>query len=455
MTISKTQFTAASGLLSWDEKWDEKDIGDNREYVFDFIDDMFDFTGVTSPEEITPYRTSVGSSSTAIGLAIGSEGDSGADEQLNPTLSDSSGLIGPNAPIGDNRECVFGTNDGDVFVIDASNDITLYALDGDDKIVVGSRQGATARDNVVYGGDGNDEIGLFGMQGGIVRDNVVYGDDGNDGITLAANLGGIVRNNTVHAGDGNDKIKLDGGMGNVSHNTVSAGNGNDTISFDANFGKVTWNTIYAGNGDDTIIMDDSYHGQIHNNTVYGGDGNDTFELRGGGGISSLYGTQHNYLYGGAGNDTFRIDGEDNFVFGGIGDDTFYLDSTRRNWLSWDQNHAQDWGGHDVVYNFNENGARSYIALGGIIIGGEKVNNFNQLKDHMSQDGDDVFIDFGDGNSIRLVGVELDELTGDRFEVLPGLPNIPQLQQLDSEQSYRQTSFDFSISNDHGGFDILL
>jgi len=89
------------------------------------------------------------------------------------------------------------------------------------------------------------------------------------------------------------------------------------------------------------------------------------------------------LVGGTGND---------FLTGGVGDDTFVF---------------SDGDGQDVVTDFT-------VGEDLIDFTGDSITSMAELLDASSQDGDNTVIDTGDGDSVTLIGVNVDELTAGDF-----------------------------------------
>ena len=109
------------------------------------------------------------------------------------------------------------------------------------------------------------------------------------------------------------------------------------------------------------------------------------------------------LDGGAGNDFLAGLGGDDLLIGGLGNDTLR-------------------GGDGIdtfVYDASDGGADTiadFSASEGEIISIDNAlfPNIISLQTISVQQGDDVFIDFGDGNTLTLQGVDLDSLTEENF-----------------------------------------
>ncbi len=156
--------------------------------------------------------------------------------------------------------------------------------------------------------------------------------------------------------------------------------------------------------------------------LYGGAGNDV--LYGSSGNDDLYGSSgDDILYGGAGNDVLYGGAGNDILWGGIGNDTFVFD------LGF---------GNNTIYRFET--SNDIIELNGL-----GVSSFAQLQGYFKQNGDDLVIDFGDGNSITLQNVSRDDLTADVFKFTAG-----ELQ----PTAQTESSLDF-FASDQGGFDLFL
>jgi Ca2+-binding RTX toxin-like protein len=145
--------------------------------------------------------------------------------------------------------------------------------------------------------------------------------------------------------------------------TIHGANGADTLT-GSSFGE----DMLGGNGDDRLI------GAGGSDRLLGGNGRDT--LLGGPGADVLEGGNgDDVLFGGAGNDTLT---------GGRGADLFVAS-----------------GGHDVVTDF---GADDVLLV--------PFKDLAELLSHATQVGSDVVI--SNGGSVRLVGVNLQDLNGGDF-----------------------------------------
>jgi serralysin len=212
------------------------------------------------------------------------------------------------------------------------------------------------------GGSGSDSIT------GNALDNVLQGGAGAD---------------TVMAGDGNDTIQ--GGEGT---SYLRGENGNDSITGGSAFDDINGNmgndTLHGGDGDDWVVGgkdDDVQFGDAGNDVVWGNLGNDT--LDGGDGNDQVRGGQgDDTLTGGNGDDFISGDRGNDTESGGAGADIFHT--------------SQD-AGIDKVLDFH-------------LSEGDRVMLDPGTTYTVSQVGADTVIDFGGGNEMILVGVQLSTLT---------------------------------------------
>ncbi|RFP90960.1 hypothetical protein DZK27_01430 [Rhodobacteraceae bacterium 63075] len=272
----------------------------------------------------------------------------------------------------------------------------------------------------LYGGSGNDQI--FGGDG----TDHLYGDEGND------SLYGGTGADRLYGGDGDDLIRAGTNFG-TSVDGVEGGAGNDTI-----FGEGGYDLLIGGTGDDWI------HGGDQADNLYGGEGNDT--IYGGAGFDRLFGGADDDLlidmsgfggfFGGTGNDTMQGGDDATRFFGGQGDDLIEAgggDDTIGGNAGFDT--IDSGAGNDLIYGdfnadtfvFNEGHGQDTIAdfdalndferidlsgLSGISLG--SLNLGSASTGDAVQDGTDVLIDTGGGNSITLIGVNIADLDSADF-----------------------------------------
>ena len=250
------------------------------------------------------------------------------------------------------REATFG----DDLLEGTSSDDSIEGLAGNDQIL-GARGNDTIDgglgNDVILGGDQNDN--LYGGDGndqvlGQRGADFLYGGAGND-LLLGGN-----RNDRLFGEDGNDRV-----FGGNDQDTISGGNGRDIVR--------------GGNGDDLLNGDagnDVMFGGTGRDMVYGDDGDDFLSGRGG----------FDVLNGGAGNDMLE---------GGVQADQFVF---------------EDGFGNDTITDFASLNNAERIHLTNVT----EITDFQDLVDnHMVQDGADVVISDGLGNTITLLGVNLSDL----------------------------------------------
>jgi len=222
---------------------------------------------------------------------------------------------------------------------------------------------------IAYGTDIENAIGGSGSDSitGNALDNVLQGGAGAD---------------TVMAGDGNDTIQ--GGEGT---SYLRGENGNDSITGGSGFDDINGNmgndTLHGGDGDDWVVGgkdDDIQFGDAGNDVVWGNLGNDT--LDGGDG--------NDQVRGGQGDDTLTGGNGDDFVSGDRGNDT------ESGGAGADLFHDSQDAGIDKVLDFH-------------LSEGDRVMLDPGTTYTLSQVGADTVIDFGGGNEMILVGVQLSTL----------------------------------------------
>jgi hypothetical protein len=170
---------------------------------------------------------------------------------------------------------------------------------------------------------------------------------------------------TVYGGDGNDTYVLDNAKTQISE---TGSTGIDTVKIGVTYtlGFYFENLVLTGKGDiggEGNAADNHVTGNAGNNSLLGDDGNDV-------------------LSGGAGGD---------LLSGGIGADTFIFKTGF---------------GSDVVSDFHASGnGHDVIDLSGV----DGLGGMHQLNGLTIQDGTDVVMDFGHGDTLRLENVLKSEL----------------------------------------------
>ena len=246
---------------------------------------------------------------------------------------------------------------------DANN--TLRGTEANDAI-----SGEGGNDSL-YGRDGDDTL-----SGGSGADRL-YGENGDDVISGgegADRLYGQAGADELRGGDGADYLYAD-----ADDTVIDGGEGLDRLYVEGTRGvsvdlaAASIELAYGAAGDDTF--DGS--GLTANTSLYGRDGDDT--LSGGSGADRLYGENgDDVILGGDGADR---------LYGGAGRDTFIFEAS---------------GGQDRVYDF---AAGDELWFEGAEFSADSLI--------FSQTGNDALVSFDgvDGLSIRLSGIDADDLAG--------------------------------------------
>lgn len=280
----------------------------------------------------------------------------------------------------------FGRAANDYFDASFLTTGTAYGYGGDDTMI-----GNTTAE-IFYGGDGNDAI--YGS-GGADR---LFGDAGNDRLFLLPAGGFDTPDATgavVRGGAGNDFILGSSGgdsrlYGDAGDDTIDGRDGNDTLIGGSGADKLT-----GGNGTDTASYANAKVGVTASlaapTTNTGDAAGDTY-----GGIERLRGSNHgDTLTGDGGNNGLSgLDGDD-WLFGGAGVDRLDGGAGADHLTGGDNNDKfvfiGDFG-HDVITDYD-------LGLGSdrIWIDSEYAADFAAIAGHLSQQGDDTLIDFGDAS----------------------------------------------------------
>jgi Ca2+-binding RTX toxin-like protein len=289
---------------------------------------------------------------------------------------------------GDDNDSLIGSFGNDTMDGGADND-TLAGENGFDSLLGGSGDDSLLGDggnDRLDGGDDNDILsGGFGfdrLEGGSGND-LVQGDSGNDTLRGAGGsdtLEGGTGVDVIFGGSGGDVA--DGGAGN---DRIRSESGNDTVNGGGNDDR-----LFGSFGFDSLMGDDG------NDFVNGDGGNDTLE--GGAGADTLIGSfGFDSLNGGTGADNLQGSTGNDTVTGGGGDDVFLF-------ALGDDN--------DVYTDFIAGaGTDDVIELSGF---GAAFDEFSEVFAAASQQGANVVIDFGGGDTITLLNTTLGDLHEDDF-----------------------------------------
>ncbi|QPO10483.1 calcium-binding protein [Thalassospira sp. A40-3] len=312
---------------------------------------------------------------TGIGLGGDAEGDrySNIEDIRDTTYGD--------VLIGDDGKNAFyqvynRTDDGDVFQGQGGDD-TFYAA--------ASTDFSEDRTNIFDGGDGIDTIsyiagwgndapyGEYGPQP-VINLETGTGRSGDHFINIE-NVDGSNQSDLIIGDEGDNRL-----VGNRGNDTIYGGDGDDTL-----FGE----NLYGEAGNDTLI------GETRDVSLYGGDGHDT--LRAGPGGNPVF--SDNLLSGGAGND---------WLEGNSGNDTFVFDaeaSSRDRVVGFETGDSDETGNHpDTLLLTSDLQERSGIT------------DFESFLDHTTQTGDDLYVDFSNGDpwtfGVIIEDTNKDDLTAD-------------------------------------------
>ena len=266
-------------------------------------------------------------------------------------------------------------------------------------------------DSDVMQGQGGDDIFYAAASTDFSEDrtNIFDGGDGIDTISYIAGWG----NDAPYGEYGPQPvINLETGTGRtgdhfISIENVDGSNQGDLIIGDEGDNRLVGNrgidTIYGRDGDD-VIVGENIHGEAGNDTLtgewydvslYGGEGHDT--LRAGPLGDPVF--SDNLLSGGAGND---------WLEGNSGNDTFVFDaeaSSRDRVVGFETGDSDETGNHpDTLLLTSDLQERSGIT------------DFDSFLDHTTQTGDDLYVDFSNGDpwtfGVIIEDTDKDDLTAD-------------------------------------------
>ncbi|EEE37053.1 vcbs repeat domain protein [Rhodobacteraceae bacterium KLH11] len=314
-----------------------------------------------------------------------------------PTVSDDDNLFG-----GTGDDIVYGGRGDDLIEGNEDNDL-LFGEDGNDTLRGGhgiDRLEGGAGSDELSGGDGADELtggtGNDTLNGGAGED--IFAFKTGDGQDVISDFDPA--NDTIHInGDVLDPTVPTSGITLIEQgdNVLITYGSNDTILVE-NLSIEEWAGFLPNAGDDTLT------GTSERDKIYGGAGNDT--IQGLGGNDLIYGSfgddlidggeGHDDLYGGAGNDRILGNSGGDYFDGGDGIDTidFSLFSTNFN-IDLSQSKAVHEGGFtEQVRNFEN------------IIGGSGNNNLTgNVGANVLQGlaGNDTFTTGAGNDTIRVEG----------------------------------------------------
>ena len=275
--------------------------------------------------------------------------------------------------------------------------------------------------DTLEGGAGNDQ--LFGGSAG----DTLEGGDNDDLLVGGASGDWLIGGDgidTVSYVDASDRVRIDllnpfNNTGDAVADTVEGVEAYEGSSFgDTMLGDNGQNVLFGGGGGDLMrgrAARDTLEGQAGDDNLNGGKGRD--RLEGGLDDDDLFGsTGKDALFGGRGNDTLDGgDGRDNLnggrdddlldgganddvITGGLGNDTFVF---------------ADGHGTDTITDFDALNAAEKIDLSAVSAI-TSIGDITNAGGAGSQQGADVLIDTGGGNSILLLNVSLGDLDAGDF-----------------------------------------
>ena len=162
----------------------------------------------------------------------------------------------------------------------------------------------------------------------------------------------------------------------------------------AQIAEIHINTVVEREGTDGR---DFIRGRRDDDLVDAGAGND-FIATGRGWDVIDAGAGHDYVKAGRGEDVINGGTGNDLLRGGRGDDTFVFATG---------------DGHDKIWDFDRRGDNDQIMLSV-----EGVNSFEDVLSNAYESKFGVHLDFGDGDSIFLRRLDLDDLSSDDFTIVP-------------------------------------
>jgi len=339
---------------------------------------------------------------------------------------------------------------------------TIYGEDGNDHLF------GDAGHDLVVGGAGDDVI-----DGGTGADDL-FGGTGNDVFYVDQQADVVYEN----AGEGTDTVISTSNLylyANVENLTLASGAGNIF-----GVGNELANTITGNEGDNLLLAhagDDTVHGGAGADTIYGEDGNDHLfgdaghDLVVGGAGDDVIdgGTGADDLFGGTGNDVFYVDQQADVVYENAGEGTDTVISTASYYLyanienltlasgagnifgvgnelanaitgNESANLIQGGDGNDILNGkagndtlYGQAGADTFLfehgtgvdTVGDFVAGTDKIDltaigySWQQVQNAFHQNGADLAIDLGNGDSVVLHGVTAAQLQQSDFVLAGG------------------------------------
>ena len=425
-------------------------VGNDVFYVDQQTDVVFENAGEGTDTVISTSNFYLYANIENLTLASGAGNIFGVGNELANTITGNEGDNLLLAHAGD--DTVHGGAGADTIYGEDGND-QLYGDAGDDLVVGG------AGDDVIDGGTGIDR--LFGGTGNDVfhvdqQTDVVFENtgEGTDTVISTSNfyLYANIENLTLASGAGNIF-----GVGNELANTITGNEGDNLLL--AHAGD---DTVHGGAGADTIYGEDGndqLYGDAGNDVVVGGAGNDMLDG----------GTGTDQLFGGVGDDVYHVDQQGDWAFENAGEGTdtvistsnFYLYANIENLTlasgagnifgvgnelantiigNESANLILGGGGNDILNGKGANdtlngqaGADTFVfehgtgvdTVGDFVAGTDKIDltaigySWQQVQNAFHQNGADLAIDLGNGDSVILHGVTASQLQQSDFVLAGG------------------------------------
>lgn len=350
---------------------------------------------------------------------------------LDPSIS-LPGITVATGTILNNDEPPFSNGDDDVDFSGESRRIVDDALAGDDRVIL------TRFNDNLFGNDGDDTL-----EGRLGNDTLRGGNDddrllGHAGKDL---LQGDAGDDTLYGHEGNDVLEggsgvdiLDGGEGNDvlrggAHTDIMSGDtGNDLL-----YGEAGNDRMLGEAGNDTLV------GEAGVDEIRGGSGADS--MRGGGGADVISGeagndyasggSQKDVISGGSGNDRLFGDAGHDTLSGDAGADTLNGGSQHDSLVGGGGNDLLIGGsGNDILVGqggfdrFDFQGRFGHDTLRGFSLAAQEKIDFSDvdaiksfrdlINNHAESQGNSTLIEDGSGNSVLLVGIDIDDLARSDF-----------------------------------------
>jgi Ca2+-binding RTX toxin-like protein/uncharacterized protein affecting Mg2+/Co2+ transport len=274
-----------------------------------------------------------------------------------------------------NIERVEGTNFNDTFN-GGDSDERFDAMGGSDII-----NGGAGHDQLAYQNMGDGSTGVTVTFTGVGQGFAIDTDGNTDTFTGIEAIYGSAGNDVVTGGAGDEQV-----FGTNGNDVLDGGAGYDEINYGANWPQLSGVTVDLANetandgngGTDTIRNFESIYGSDYDDTLIGDAGNNSI----GGGFG--------------GNDTIDGGAGDDWLSGESGDDKFIF---------------RTGDGTDVITDFQAGaGSEDFIDFSAQA----SANNFADVQAAASQQGADTLIDLGGGDSVTLLGVDINNLHSDDF-----------------------------------------